>query len=372
MKSYFRFLIPALVLISCMQNQPPQSRSMKKESDEDRTLAFKKYPDALYPVRVKNKWGYMDRNASIVIEPSFDAAEDFNGELAVAGVVVNDQLAYGYIDRQGEWKIKPVYQRAKQFSESKAVVQKDDMYGYIDINGNEVIPCQFENAGSFSEGIAAVKKNGWTGFIDTTGMIIIEPKFTCSVDHPVFSKGMAPVFGADEKTGFINPSGEWVIEPKFHSAGKFTGDVAWAMIMEDDASAQHGFNIKGGYIDRRGEFVIGPEYDFGWDFHEGYATVWEIGNDRTQKLWSVIDSTGQKILSDLAWRNMGSYNKGLIPFQHDDMKWGFMNIKGEEVIAPVFTGMNHFQNGLARMELGSAFSPTFIYINERGESVWKE
>jgi hypothetical protein len=38
----------------------------------------------------------------------------------------------------------------------------------------------------------------------------------------------------------------------------------------------------------------------------------------------------------------------------------------------MFITFNHFQNGLARMELGSAFSPTFVYINLQGEVVLQE
>jgi hypothetical protein len=71
-------------------------------------------------------------------------------------------------------------------------VKKGELYGYIDNNGKEIIACQFEQAGRFTEGRAAVQKNGWVGFIDTSGTMVIEPKFTCSVSHPIFVNGMAP------------------------------------------------------------------------------------------------------------------------------------------------------------------------------------
>jgi hypothetical protein len=50
---------------------------MKHESTADRDAAYAKFPGALYPVRVKNKWGYMNRNGDIVIKPAFETAEDF-------------------------------------------------------------------------------------------------------------------------------------------------------------------------------------------------------------------------------------------------------------------------------------------------------
>ena len=69
---------------------------------------------------------------------------------------------------------------------------------------------------------------------------------------------------------------------------------------------------------------------------------------------------------------MGSITSGLIPIQNKKMAWGFINIQGEEVIKPQFTGINRFMNGLARMEVGSAFDPEPVYINKKGEVVWKE
>jgi len=362
----------SILLFAAFSCHPNPSNSMKQESPAAKDAAFAEYPAALYPIRVKDKWGYMNRKGEVIIKPSFDDAKDFYGELAVAGLIENKEMLYGYIEKEGNWKIKPAFKRASPFNEGNAVVEKNGLYGYIDPDGNEIIPCQFESAGRFSEGIAAVKKNGWTGFIDTTGTIIIEPKYTCSVDHPLFSHGMAPVFGPDEKTGYINTSGEWVIEPKFHSASPFKGDVAWAMIMEDDVKAQHGFRISGGFINRQGEFIIGPEYDFGWDFSEGHAVVWKISEDRTQKIWSVIDTTGRKVLDNLLYRNVGAMHNGRIAVQDEEMKWGFINSKGEEIIPPQYTGINLFQNGLARMEVGSAFKSTFVYINDKGELIWKE
>jgi hypothetical protein len=342
----------------------------KTESQQDRMSAYESFPSALYPVRIKNKWGYMNRKGDIVIKPVFETAEDYFNGLAIVSSANGYQTHYGYIDEKGNWVINATFDDAKSFSENKAVVKKGELYGYIDNTGKEIIPCQFEEAGPFAENRAAVKKNGWTGFIDSTGKMVIEPKYTCSVQHPYFVNGLAPVFGADEMTGFIGPDGSWKIEPIFSSAGKFVDGKAWVMIEEEDASAEHGFTIKGGYINTAGEFVIQPQYDFGWDFYEGYATVWKRSEDKTQKLWSVLDTTGNVVLQDLTYRNVGAMSSGLIPIQNDKMEWGFMNLQGEEVIKPNYTGINHFKNGIARMEVGSAFDPEPVYINMKGEIVY--
>jgi len=144
------------------------------------------------------------------------------------------------------------------------------------------------------------------------------------------------------------------------------------MTEKDAPETDYGFTIKGGFIGRDGQYLIEPFYDFGWDFSEDYATVWRRSDDKMRKIWKVIDGNGEVVLDELPYRNVGAMNHGLIPIQDEEMGWGFMNIKGEVIIPPQYAGINHFSNGLARMESGSAFSSKFVYINETGEVVWKE
>ena len=342
------------------------------ESEQDRFAAFNQFPDALYPIKVKDKWGFINRKGETVIPPIFDDADDFYNDVAKVGGTKGSQSGYGFIDRKGQWKVQPIYQKADRFSDGFAVVAKDDLFGYIDMHGKEVIACQFEDAGPFHNGYAAIKQGGWTGFIDKTGTVIIKPAYTVSVNHPMFIDGIAPVFGADEQTGFIDTSGQWYISAQFQSAGNFVDGLAWAMWQQDDSAAEHGFTIKGGYIDKEGVYVIPPEYDFGWDFSEGYATVWVRSEDKQHKIWKVIDKEGNVVLDNLSYRNVGALDDGLIPIQDEDMGWGFMNIKGEVIIPPQYAGINHFKNGMARMEVGSAFANSIVYINPKGEIVWSE
>lgn len=354
------------------KSSPAGETTTNVESEADRLAAYAQYPDALYPVKVDDKWGYINRKGETVIAPAWDEADDFYEGIARVGVIRDSEILFGFIDLKGAWVIQPVYQHAGLFSEGYAYVSKADRYGYINRQGKEVIACVFEDAGSFHHGYAAIKKGGWTGFIDTTGAIVVNPQYTVTVHHPVFNEGLAPVFGADEQTGFIDSTGQFRISAQFESAGNFVDGLAWATWQQDDSAAEHGYTIKGGYIDTEGVYVIPPEYDFGWDFSDGYATVWLRSEDRMSKIWKVIDKEGTVVLDSLPYRNVGVMHEGLIPIQDEDMKWGFMNIKGEVIIAPQYAGINHLKNGLARMELGSAFDNSIVYINTKGEILWSE
>jgi hypothetical protein len=357
-------LLSLFSMLRC-KSSPAGETVGKVESEADRLAAYAQYPDALYPIRVDGKWGYMNRKGETVIEPAWDEADEFYDGLARVGVVTDSEILFGFIDTKGAWIIQPVYQRAGHFAEGYAFVSKADQYRYINQEGKEIIPCQFEDASDFHHGYAAIKKGGWTGMIDKSGNIVVNPQYTVNVSHPQFNEGMAPVFGADEKTGFIDTSGQWVIFPNFQSAGNFVDGKAWAM-------AEVGDEIKGGYLGTDGQYVIEPVYDFGWDFSNGYATVWLRSEDKLSKIWKVIDGDGVVVLDSLPYRNVGALNDGLIPIQDEEMNWGFMNLQGEVVITPQYAGISHFKNGLARMETGSAFDNSIVYINPKGEVVWSE
>lgn len=345
----------------------PASESIQSRSD-----GYEQYPVALYPVRIKGKWGYINRKGELDLMPTWDHADDFHNDLAVVGKIHGDKLLFGMIDQKGEQIIPLQYEKLSSFSEELAAACKYGVCGYISKSNLVAIPFQFESCGDFSEERAFAKLNGWTVMIDKNGNTILTDQLTVSVHHPKFSHNLAPVFGADERTGFISPDGRWIIPVQFHSAGNFSETLAWAMVQEPDPSSEYGFQIKGGYIDTTGNYVIKPEYEFGWDFSEGHAVVWKLSDDKKEKIWYVIDHTGNPVLSNLHYRSMGSLKNGLIAIQDHDMQWGFMNIEGTEIIPTKYAGVNLFNNGLARMESGNAFDNKLVYVNPAGEVVWKE
>jgi hypothetical protein len=53
------------------------------------------------------RWGYIDRAGQVVIEPLFDEAGPFRGELARVEIKVRDGRMAGYIDRTGRYVWEP-------------------------------------------------------------------------------------------------------------------------------------------------------------------------------------------------------------------------------------------------------------------------
>lgn len=218
------------------------------DSSEGLAVAMRKGDD---------KWGYIDRTGKFVIEPKFESypkgyVSSFSEGRAM--IKVADRL--GFIDKKGEFVIPPLYLWAQSFSEERARVIVEGpcvrpgfedpcdfgetlgetnagqkvpacKFRFIDKSGNFISNDEFDKARDFSEGLAAVQREGKWGFIDTSGKVIVPFRFG-SVES--FSDGLAMVAEGgmvkDKKWGFIDVRGNIVIPFKFERADQFSDGLA--------------------------------------------------------------------------------------------------------------------------------------------------
>jgi len=185
----------------------------------------------------------------------------FYGKLAP--VLIDDR--WGYIDPTGKMSISPQFDKAFPFTLGLGLVKIGHKYGYIDHDGKLVINPQFDTATPFSnDGIAGVRVGDKWGGIDKTGRVVIAPQFdgnTLPSDEGdflgevifrdlgriAFSEGLAAV-RIGNKTGYVDKNGNYVINPQFDFAFPFIGDLAFVVIGT-------GPHPEMGWIDKTGKYV---------------------------------------------------------------------------------------------------------------------
>jgi hypothetical protein len=335
-------------------------------------------PGDLYLVVKNGRFGYIDRNGRLAIQPQYEWAFPFSEGLALivtkgkkersayinkAGTLVIKPFegspsnfssgvarvllggSYVYIDKKGRWATTRSYQSAEDCTEGLCAVKMEtpgpNMWGYINPSGAVVVKAQYDWAHPFREGIARVaimigepyEKNGApavdlkVGYIDGTGKPITPLAFDKAWD---FSNGMAQV-QLKGKWGYIDKTGRLVISCQYDETHPFQEDLA-------------GVKVNGlwGFIDKNGKIAIPAEFEFVNDFSEGLAAVGRRGQN------FYIDRNGKVILSPL-FKGLGPFRAGLATFRVDD-KTGVLNKAGKVVLDAQFASIEILSEGVIAVE----------------------
>jgi hypothetical protein len=231
-----------------------------------------KYDDALYfeeglaPVKIGDKWGYINEQGVLVIPMKFDYANIFDKGYAMVGKASASgtfgQYKYGLINKAGVLVLPMKYDGLGDLEEGLISDQVGDKMGFINVQGVQVIPLKFDaksgNMSDFANGFAKISVGNKFEYIDKTGKIICPPKYTQAQD---FKEGMAMV-GID--TNWDKRNSDYSKETN-----------AW------------------GFIDTKGKEVLPCKYEHVFNFENGFGSAQLDGY--TYK----IDKTG-KIVDTIA------------------------------------------------------------------------
>lgn len=330
----------------------------------------------LFPVRVADKWGYIDQTGELRIEPSFDEAGRFKearanvarkgryGFINEAGTIcvdlryelthavfaegrvgVKNGGLWGFVTVGGSTAIKPSFADAFMYREELAAVQVHDQWGFVNLAGEMQIRCAFAEVVFFSCGLARVSTNGPAFFINRSGEALWAGRFA-DVGH--FKSGCAPVQGADGKWGVIDLEGKIIIPSEYdgfsvpsqgllvcYRAGRAT------YVRVDGSPAFHG-----AWFDRAEDFCC------------GCAPVMQGGR------WYILRSSGGRF-GPVDCDSLSSFQEGrALLFKNGRV--GFVDQDGQVVVPPEFDDADDFVNGLASVEkYGQRY-----YVDTSGKVIW--
>ncbi len=158
----------------------------------------------LRPQRFGSRWGYVNSDGKLVIQPRFDYAGPFSEGLAG----VSEHGRCGFIDASGDYAVYPEFAAVQPYSEGLAPVLLTTRWGYIDRTGAFRINPLYEDCRPFSESAAAVKWRGRWGYIDRSGRFLIPARYEEALE---FHDGWARVRVGDKWTR-VNRQGEVYVD----------------------------------------------------------------------------------------------------------------------------------------------------------------
>ncbi|KGX88188.1 WG repeat-containing protein [Pontibacillus litoralis] len=124
------------------------------------------------------KYGYVNEAGKIIIKPSFDGAQAFQGGRAVVYRIVDGKYNDGLIDKSGIYIMKPIYDDIQLLGENrvaagKALVEDKPFlgrrYAIATTNGVFLTDYVYENVLPYDQGLASVQAGDETFFINRKG-----------------------------------------------------------------------------------------------------------------------------------------------------------------------------------------------------------
>lgn len=355
----------------------------------------------------ENKTGIIDKTGKVVVSPKYDNIDGFNDVMYL--VTLNEKK--GLIDRLGKVVVDTLYNEIDPFNNGLAAVQKDNKYGYIDITGKVIIPLkynyafdfgkdhpgfgsveldvdlqkeyfwvnktgdQFESVSLLTDGMARIQSGNKYGFANKNGTVVVPLKYDFVKE---FKNGYAAVF-LNKKIGFIDNTGKEIVAPtydwfsgiedgygSFQLNGKYgfvdkTGKEIVPPTYDEVYVASKGLapvklNNQFGYVDVSGKIIIPIKYEYAGSF-AGDTTYVNIGrtydnfkNPVIKGKWGLIDRTGKEIIP-IKYDNIYGKAGGLTYIVLDSLVGLFDVKKGIEVLAPKYSSIGDFKDGLAHVSL---------------------
>ena len=140
-------------------------------------------------------------------------------------VTYSDKDGYSFWNKITGEKIQDGIEWIHSSSDTLWVFSAHGQRGFYNhITGDIVIPAQYGKAWMFSENLAAVEKNGYIGFINHQGTIVIDysyPYYGNPLTEFVFKNGICVVANRQGLCGVIDKTGNWVLNPEYDYVSAF-------------------------------------------------------------------------------------------------------------------------------------------------------
>ena len=318
-------------------------------------------------------FGYVDNQLRVIVPPIYDR-----------GYIYNDQ-GYTWVRYEGKrnrfecmvlnWKGKAVFH---EYTADMGILyddiicykpEKEELRRVEKFRDGTVIADRLGSvAESTEDGIILVRflDEGGRSFIDSSGKRIL-PDLEMKRITQTFREGRAVITEVNRGLQIIDINGKFYDKLNFFRAGSYFSEGLLPAETKERVT---------GYINREGEFafnvpIVAKYYDDNWsplfatDFKGGFAL---IQTSLEPPIWRVINNQGEYVSDELSIFDAYAFADGLSCVRTIDGKYGYINTKGETVIAPVFDSASSFVRGYARI----VYQGRDGLINTEGEIFWSD
>ncbi|HFI0455506.1 TPA: WG repeat-containing protein [Streptococcus suis] len=279
------------------------------------------YSNGLIAVRKDKLWGYLDEEGQVAIPFQFTEVKKFSAKGAAPVKFNHSPSSWGLIDRTGKQLNKKLkfdqgYHAISEFSEEGlAIAQHYKTYCLLGEDG-QVVNNQF---------YASIHK--------------------LDLSNTYLMRGLSSYVAVNEDMDVIFRSEKSYDEIYFMSHGM-------RQVVMDDLV---------GYVDETGREVIPCQYQLAYEFAENGLAPVQFDNG----LFGYINKKNEAVIAP-QFDDASIFESGLAPVSKDGNTW-FINEKGEDVFGMTFADASHFAGGLSNVTLHTGQT---AFVNTSGQIVF--
>lgn len=306
-------------------------------------------------------WGAISKEGSTIIEPYWSEIEILNGFIKVCQNT-NTEANCILMNAEGKYLTKIANsndaERAMVIDNGWISIPLSLGYEYINDKG-----IQFESpytilSPKFVDNIAIIESNdGGQGYINSLGKVIVEPVWKKVSE---FSEGLGGVIDADGFINYIDKNGNLIFPiRRFYTPDNSIEKCSENLIAVCDPNGKYG------YVNDKGKFSIGAQWNNAFEFQNGRAIV------SSESGYGLINQKGDKIISPI-WSMVfdlydkqgksGEYYLVLNNFGATRPSFGCFNRDGEEVIKAQFDQIRYIGHDIFICDRYERVGPEFTKV----------
>jgi hypothetical protein len=326
--------------------------------------------EELFRILRNEKWGFIDAQGSIVIEPRFDYAFPFRNGFTVVRTGEERTGKRAFLNASGELITGFVFDRAYHFVNGFGTAVMDGKWGFIRPDGTTVGSFRYDRVLSFQDGFAGVRVDSdsgrlW-GMIDAAGREVLPPAYQrlsyagegrwwvgrsgneyalyrpgdpapSEFPYAAASRlrdGRAIVSIADTPSNVyrVITTDERVVYESTARIESISGDI---MIQRTDEGRR--------YVRLDGAPIIDRAFYSARPFSNGVAQA-SVGTSWSNQQWGILADDGS-FLMPTRYPYLGAFDgNGIARYRIGD-RFGFVTDEGRELTPPLWDNTGEFSDG---------------------------
>ncbi len=328
-----------------------------------------------FPIKVNKKWGLINADGQIVLQPNYDAIGEFK---RFGYAVMQKYGGVGLLDSKGKEIIPARYDDLKVLDSALVAVMREGDWSVINLNGDIVLPKGYERVNVLSSQYIAYRKAEKWGIVDNTGNVISDPRYDevtlaqnnlflirkggklglvaatgketlpSIADEVSFFNDSLIFYKAGNTWGAVDEDGSSLIPPKYEAYSKISDTfiklisnsrafvyslACKSVITQGDYDDYYAFSRKYliikknrqlGLIDWCGTLILKPQYAEIQSYEGDFFRVNYKGK------WGVMQAN-EKSLTRFEYDYMAPL-RGSVGVVKKGNHFGVLNFKGEEVV----------------------------------------